>query len=349
MEARNSRESDASRPAALESVTELDLALVNALQVRPRATWAELAGPLGATASTLARRWQRLSGDGLAWVTAVPGRESSLGTCSAFATIRCRHGARDLVAEWLTERPEVATIETTLGGTDLLCDVFSSGLRGLGRFLTEELDRVDGIVSTEAVLITSVYFEGTRWRLRALDSTQISALAHERSKPLPQPVSLDAVDHALLDELVRDGRLTWIELARRTGVSTATARRRVTRLSTAGIVAFRCDVADSLAGWPIPVSLTGSARASELDSICRGLAALPECRLVAAVTGRANIFATLWVRTPADAQRLEAAISERVPAMRITDRIVGLHTQKRMGHLLDHEGRRVGVRPISPW
>ncbi|WP_329065748.1 Lrp/AsnC family transcriptional regulator [Amycolatopsis sp. NBC_01480] len=345
----NSRESAVQRASVLESVTELDLALVHALQVRPRAAWAELAGPLGATASTLARRWARLSGAGLAWVAAVPGRDSSLGICSAFATIRCRPGARDRVTAWLVERPEVVTIETTLGSTDLLCDVFASDLRELGRVLTEELDQVEGIVSTEAILITSVYFEGTRWRLRSLDATQVAALAHERSMPVPQPVGLDAVDHALLDELVRDGRLAWVELAHRAGVSTATVRRRITRLSTAGVVAFRCDVAHSLAGRPIPVSLLGSAPASGLDSICRGLAALPECRLVAAVTGRANIFATLWVRNPADAQRLEAAISERVPAMSLRDRIVGLRTEKRMGHLLGEEGRRVGVRPISPW
>ncbi|MFC7816954.1 AsnC family protein [Streptomyces sp. NPDC057367] len=43
------------------SVTELDLALVYALQIRPRAAWTEIAPSLGVTAVTLARRWERLT------------------------------------------------------------------------------------------------------------------------------------------------------------------------------------------------------------------------------------------------------------------------------------------------
>ncbi|MFE5097537.1 AsnC family protein [Streptomyces sp. NPDC056638] len=61
----------------------MDLALVNALQLRPRASWTELAPPLGVTAGTLARRWERLTGEGLAWASAVPGREFVRPRCTA--------------------------------------------------------------------------------------------------------------------------------------------------------------------------------------------------------------------------------------------------------------------------
>ena len=45
-------------------IDELDLALVDALRVDPRAPWSKLAGPLGVDQATLSRRWARLSGDG---------------------------------------------------------------------------------------------------------------------------------------------------------------------------------------------------------------------------------------------------------------------------------------------
>ncbi|MDH6576360.1 NAD kinase [Kitasatospora sp. MAP5-34] len=52
------------------AVDELDLALVNALQLQPRAPWSLLGQTLGISPVTAARRWRRLSEAGIAWVTA---------------------------------------------------------------------------------------------------------------------------------------------------------------------------------------------------------------------------------------------------------------------------------------
>lgn len=144
-------------------------------------------------------------------------------------------------------------------------------------------------------------------------------------------------------------KLGLAELAERTASSPATVRRRLRRLTDSSVLTFRCDIASALAGHPVPVSLLGQVPARDIGTIHRTLAALPECRLVAAVTGPANIFVTLWVHDLGDIQRRETALCARLPTLTVTDRIVGLHTVKRMGHLLDEEGRRVGVRPISPW
>ncbi|MFJ3712354.1 Lrp/AsnC family transcriptional regulator [Streptomyces sp. NPDC090053] len=337
-----------------ETVTpsELDLALVNALQLRPRAAWTELAPLLGVAASTLARRWDRLTGAGLAWVCAAPGREFSRGRATAFVLLRCRPGARSRLADRLSKFPETATVEVTgSGSADLLLDVLAPDLPSLSRFLTGTLDQLPGVTSVSSLFATSLYVEGSRWRLRSLDQSQLTALGNSASTA-PESVhtrELDLVDHALLDELVRDGRVGLAELGQRTGTSPATVRRRLRRLTDSGILTFRCDVAAPLAGHPVPVSLLAQVPARDIGTVHRTLAATPECRLVAGVTGPANIFATLWVHDIGDIQRREAALCARVPTLTVTDRIVGLHTVKRMGHLLDHEGRRTGVIPISPW
>ncbi|MFG2656950.1 Lrp/AsnC family transcriptional regulator [Streptomyces sp. NPDC048425] len=334
------------------AVSELDLALVNALQLRPRASWSELASPLGVTASTLARRWERLCGAGLAWVYAVPGREFTRSRCTAFVLLRCEPGARSGLIERLSACTEVATIEVTApGSADLLLDVLAPGLASLGRFVTETLDRLPGINSVACLFATSLYVEGSRWRLRSLDPVQLSALgisaptAADRDRTL----DLDTVDRALLDALVCDGRIALAELAERTATSSATVRRRLRRLTDAGVLAFRCDLAAALAGHPVLVTLLAQAPARDIGAVHRTLAVLPECRLVAGVTGPANVLATLWVHDMADIQRRETALCTRLPTLTVTDRIVGLHTVKRMGHLLNTEGRRIGVQPISPW
>ncbi|MFD0548318.1 Lrp/AsnC family transcriptional regulator [Streptomyces rectiviolaceus] len=153
----------------------------------------------------------------------------------------------------------------------------------------------------------------------------------------------------MLDALVRDGRLALAELADRTDTSPATVRRRLRRLTDAGVLGFRCDLAAPLAGHPVPVTLLAQVPARDMGAVHRTLAALPECRLVAGVTGPANVLATLWVRDIADIQRRETALCARLPSLTVTDRIVGLRTVKRMGHLLDGDGRRTGMEPIAPW
>ncbi|MFF1690918.1 Lrp/AsnC family transcriptional regulator [Streptomyces sp. NPDC058254] len=336
-----------------ETVTasELDLALVNALQLRPRASWSELSPLLGVTASTLARRWDRLTRAGLAWVYAAPGREFTRNRCTAFVLLRCRPQERSRLIARLIALPEAVTIEVTAPGScDLLLDVLAPDLASLSRFLTQELDQLPGIESVSALLATSLYVEGSRWRLRSLDPSQLTALvSHNAAQEPVRGLELDPVDRALLGELVHDGRLGLAELAERTDTSAPTVRRRLRRLTDSAVLTFRCDIASALAGHPVPVSLLGRIPARDIGTVHRTLAALPECRLVAAVTGSANIFATLWVHDLGDIQRRETALCARLPTLTVTDRVVGLHTVKRMGHLLDEEGRRVGVQPISPW
>lgn len=330
---------------------ELDLALVNALQLRPRASWVELAGPLGTTATTLARRWERLSKAGLAWVAAAPGREFGRSRCISYVMIRSDPNARSHVVENLAQWPEVATIEVATGGHDINIDVLTRDLRELDRFLTEKVFSAPGVTSVSILLTTSLYLESSRWRLRSLDQGQLNVL-NKGTMSLKQAnyaIDLDELDRSLLDHLVHDGRLSWAELAWLTGASTATARRRVNRLISSGIVTFRCEIAHSLAGWPIQASVLAQAPAVDVDSICRVMATWPECRFVAAVTGTANIYATFWVHDLGGLQRLEANTSSKLPSLTVVDRMVALSTPKRMGHLCDQEGRRIGIVPISPW
>lgn len=334
------------------TVSELDLALVHALQVRPRASWSDLAPLLGATAVTLARRWERLTGEGLAWVSAVPGPAFAHGGCTAFVFLRCAPAARERLAARVAELPEAVTVELLAPGrADLMLDVLASDPGTVHRFVDEELAALPDVLDVECVFATSLYAEGSRWRLGSLDASQLSVLGRPRAgdaagTPL---ADLSALDRALLDALVRDGRTRLTELAGLTGTSAATARRRLHRLTTGGAVAFRCDVAPAVSGLPVSVTFRGHAPAHDVNRLHRTLATLTECRLLAAVTGAANVLATYWLRDIGAVQQRETAACAHLPALRITERVLGTRTVKRMGHLLDGAGRRTGVRPIRPW
>ncbi|MGW9118388.1 Lrp/AsnC family transcriptional regulator [Streptomyces sp. NPDC055663] len=333
-------------------VSELDLALVHALQVRPRAPWTDLAPLLGVTPVTLARRWERLTTQGLAWVTAVPGPSFSYGGCTAFVFVRCAPAARQRLAGQVARLREAATVElVAAGAADLLVDVLTPDLAGMHRFVSEDLAALPDVLDMECVFATSLYTEGSRWRLGSLDASQLSVLGRTGTADGPGGAVFDPgpLDHVLLDALVRDGRTRLAELAALTGSSAATVRRRLGRLTASGIVAFRCDMAPAVSGLPVSVTFRGRAAASDVNRLHRTLATLPECRLLAAVTGSANVLATYWLRDVGSVQQRETSVCAQLPSLDVTDRVLGMHTVKRMGHLLDGEGRRVEICPIRPW
>ena len=53
---------------------------------------------------------------------------------------------------------------------------------------------------------------------------------------MPAPRQLDAVDHALLDALRDDGRISMAKLAEQVSISRANAYRRVADLEAAGVI-----------------------------------------------------------------------------------------------------------------
>ena len=159
MESQKLKETSMNNDSLSDSITlsELDLALVNALQLRPRASWVELAEPLGTTATTLARRWERLSAAGLAWVAAAPGPEFGRSRCISYIMIRVEPNARKRVVDDLAQWSEVATIEVATGGHDLNVDVLTHDLRELDQFLTDKVFDIPGIISVDILLTTAPY------------------------------------------------------------------------------------------------------------------------------------------------------------------------------------------------
>ncbi|MEM3086129.1 MAG: Lrp/AsnC family transcriptional regulator [Halobacteria archaeon] len=57
-----------------------------------------------------------------------------------------------------------------------------------------------------------------------------------RAPPRTRPPKFDRVDWAILRRLARDGRATFHDMARETGVSTSTVMNRVRRLSSSGVI-----------------------------------------------------------------------------------------------------------------
>ncbi|MYS85622.1 Lrp/AsnC family transcriptional regulator [Embleya scabrispora] len=64
--------------------------------------------------------------------------------------------------------------------------------------------------------------------------------------------NLDATDWAILDEVQRDGRIAYTELARRVNLSASATTERVRRLEAAGVITgYRAEVALERTGYAV--------------------------------------------------------------------------------------------------
>lgn len=254
------------------TVDELDLALVNALQLRPRAPWSLLGQTLGISPVTAARRWRRLSEAGIAWVTAYGLPHPEDRGCVAYLDLDCAPDRIGRIADELAEDPHVMSIEHFSQGCDLVVTAAFTDLAAVSRYTAERLGRLPGVDAVRVHLATGFYAEGIRWRLDSLDPAQRVELHDDHlagnGKPFAARAEVREEDRELLIRLGVDGRLDQAGLAAATGLSPSTLRRRLDRLAASDAIRFRCEIAARDAGRPVLATFradlprTGSTRSA---------------------------------------------------------------------------------------
>jgi DNA-binding Lrp family transcriptional regulator len=323
-----------------DSVDETDLELINALQVMPRASWETLGRALTLDSATVARRWKRLHDAGFAWVTCGVGPPRHNAFCMAYVEIECVPGELDNVQNAFAEQPEVVYIHHVTGPRGLLVVVARRSPALISEYIRDAIEPMPGIRTYHAEIRTAGYVEASRWRLRSLDPSQQRAL-DSRADP-EQALSsmrLDTVDQRIYQLLHEDGRMPFATLAERAGISEPTARRRVNRLLNHNILRLRCDMAQSISGWPVSAVLWANIPPQHLENAVRSLSAVPQVRLCCSLTGSRNLLLMVWLHTLDALPRLEKTLCERAQELTIVDRSICLHTVKQLGRLLDRDGR----------
>jgi DNA-binding Lrp family transcriptional regulator len=331
-----------------DQLDELDYSLVNALQIAPRASWKLIGEVLQVSPVTAARRWERLTVQGHAWVTAYCSSPLWQTMPYALVTVTCAAGSVLQVAQALIDDPHAVTVSHAVGTADLLVAVWISDLNMLSRYLLGRLNRVPGVITSQISVATEMFTEGSRWRLGSLDTTQERALSRQ---PRPRAVSpiLSPTDRALVVALSENGRASFEELAMLTQTSTSTVRRRLYRHLNSGTLAFRCELSHATAGLPVEATLWIDVAPAKLSATATELSRLAQTRMCAAVIGSSNLVLTVWLRSVDELQPLEMEITLRSPGIRIAQRLLTLRHLKLMGRVLDDRGRAERAVPMDIW
>lgn len=340
------------RPPALDSASdsevycdELDFAVVNALQIDPRAPWNLVAKALQVDPATVARRWERLATRGIAWVTgyAPPGAHFS-----GLVEITCGPTQAAQVAEQLSTDPHASTVVHVTGEADLLVSVMTRDFFSFTRYVVERLNQMPGVVSTRSHPFAHSYREGSRWRLDGLDPGQRTILGRKSSSSHPPPFPGGSTESMPMGDerpivlaLAEDGRRSVTELADSLGVSPNTARRRLHRLLDSGRIVLRCELAHTLTSWPVIAVFWAHVPSEAAGMLAHQVARMRQVRICATTaSGPGNLVFTVGLRSVEGIQDMEGSLAREMPAVKVLERSLVMRPVKLAGSLLDVNGCR---------
>lgn len=324
---------------------ERDLDLVNALQINPRASWTRVGASLGLDATTVARRWQRLTDSGLAWMTAYAPEFATIG----YVRLRCRADAVAAVSAQLCARPSIFSVERTSGSYQLQLSVAAADPAALDDFAARWLACLPGVQEVWTGVGLHMYVEGSQWRPQSLDPMQRTLLTDDRDALPPGPARVRAGDIELMLALGPDARRSAADLAADTGLSETTVRRRLAEMTRSGRLVTRCDFAQQSAGWTVTANYWAKLSAGELNALGAALADWPEIRLCVATADDTNVLLIAWLRGQHECILLENRLLQAFPKLHITERQLTLRALKRMGRLLSPRGSAVDYVPFAVW
>ncbi|MFS8204487.1 Lrp/AsnC family transcriptional regulator [Streptomyces sp. CWNU-52B] len=289
----------------------LDLKLMQALQIDGRAPFSRLAEVLGVSDQTVARRYRRLRTTVGLRVLGMTD-ESRLGRQSWMVRLRCTPDMAEQLAGALARRPDTTYIELISGGTEVLCAMKPRSRQERDELLFDRLPRTPRVISVSAHCILHSFYGGALGWLNkrgALDPDEEAALAPPPVETSTAPVALDADDEALLAVLRRDGRTPLTELQAGTGQTESAVKRRLDRLRSCGALYFDVQHDREPLGHTTGAMLWLTVAPSALADVGRALAEHPEVGFAAAITGQANVAASVLCR---DTSALYAYLSEKV-------------------------------------
>lgn len=292
---------------------ELERGIVQALQIDPRAGFSRVAEVLGVSEQTVARRYRRLRGEGLLRVIGLVDPRA-VGQADWMVRVGCRPGGAGRLAEALARRDDVSWVTLTAGGSEIVCSVRSRSAEQRDELLLQRLPATSQVLSMEvyAVLHRFVGGSSSDWNGygEALRPDQVEALLATRpgsglaaGPDQGEPVTLRPEDGPLLDELAVDGRASYAALAAAAGTTVGRVTRRLEALRRAGILYFDVDLASTLMGFSAPAYLWLTVEPASLAEVGELLARHSEVAFAAAVSGSANLAASILCRDVEDLYR----------------------------------------------
>lgn len=318
----------------------LDRGLVSALQIYPRASWAQLAPIFETSESTLSRRWDQLTDDGVVWSSSgiLPEHDLPAGQ-AGFIEIHCESAARERVVDAIAKLPNVFSLVVCAGAHDLAAMIAGESMIALDRYINEHVVTIPGVVRAITTYVSGVVVEGSTFRLGNLTEHQAASVAALRPPQRSITAQPTPAQVAIAQSLAADVRKPAADVARETGFSRAHVQRQIAALHSAPWYLSRIDFSVNDFGLTA-VYFWIECSAIHVADVMRFVGRSQGVRLAMPVVSRANVLLSVWLPGLDHISSFEQQLVASVPTVNVLDRWPQIAARKRLGVVLDRYGRR---------
>ena len=142
---------------------DLDKLILQTLQEDGRAPFTHIAKLAGVSETTIRTRYRNLVEEGIIRSVGIVDPYALGFQAPAIVGMTVEPGMSDQVAREIGDLPEVSYLVMTLGRFDLIVEVFCRDLPHFTSLLTQQIQSIPGIRSTETLMIARSYKLSYRW------------------------------------------------------------------------------------------------------------------------------------------------------------------------------------------
>ncbi|RDI51636.1 Lrp/AsnC family transcriptional regulator [Nocardia mexicana] len=332
---------------------ELDMKIIQCLSIYHRAPVTVLSQVLGASEQTIGRRYRRLVSEGILRISGLVGGDDTAQSTWTLR-LRCSAQSADQICATLARRADVSWVSIAAGGSEIICNIHCRTMQDRESLLLNRLPKtraVDRVYAHEWIHRFGKT-KGADWQAYGdhLTDAQFGELSAQMPAPPPAaPRGRTEVlpeDLPMLNLLAVDGRTSVARLAQATHRSHGRTARRLDALVASGTLVFDIDLAYELLGFRSLAYLWLTVHPQHLAEGGQLLADQPEVPFVVAITGTANLLASVVCRTAEDLYAFITTKVRLLEGLTMVETSPVIRTVKQAGAL--RNGLRLAVPSAAP-
>jgi Lrp/AsnC family transcriptional regulator, regulator for asnA, asnC and gidA len=247
-------------------IDETSFKIIIELCLGGRSSNVKIAKKLGGSVLTVAKRINTMIEDGVIAIKAVPNPIKMGYQANAFIGLDVDLKSIDSVCTQLVNNPHISMVVNCFGRYDVLLNADFRDWEALDIFIREDLPHIKGVTGIETYLVSE-----SRKRFQGMFPTDREE--HETGL-------IDEIDQKLIQELIKDGRPSYADLAKKLKISTSTISRRIAYLVKEDVIKIMAIPNPSKLGYLANAFVVVKAELSKVDMICKRLTKFPEVHLV---------------------------------------------------------------------
>jgi DNA-binding Lrp family transcriptional regulator len=332
---------------------ELDIKIIQCLSIYHRAPVAVLSQVLGASEQTIGRRYRRLVSEGILRISGLVGNDDTAQSTWTLR-LRCSAQSADQICATLARRGDVSWVSIAAGGSEIICNIHCRTMQDRESLLLNRLPKtraVDRVYAHEWIHRFG-RTKGADWQAYGDHLTdeqfrELCAQMPARSRTAPRGrAAVLPEDLPMLNLLALDGRASVARLAQAARMSHGRTSRRLDALAESGTLVFDIDLAYELLGFRSLAYLWLTVHPQHLAEAGRLLADQPEVPFAAAITGTANLLASVVCRTAEDLYAFITTKVRLLDGLTMVETSPVIRTVKQAGAL--RNGLRLAVPSAPP-